>query len=249
MQTRFRADRMIAWTAATVMPLSNFTFGTKTRAIVQSARKAVLDAPLEPIISPSKLRIQIVGIIILIGQPLYYIIWTAVIPEPYENLGLRMCMMVFGVLLLLPAVCSRPFSRTAARVFSLATFANLPFFFWWMYFANGGDAAWLASVTAMIFFYYYVTDWRLASGGVAAGLLINMYLWSQFASWSAVLQALTPSWPIHLFSWVSGVVLGLSAANTRRQRLLSMLSTMAIMAHELRTPLATLSLIGQALNQ
>jgi two-component system, CAI-1 autoinducer sensor kinase/phosphatase CqsS len=231
------------------MSTSNFSFGARARAIAQSAKKAVLNAPLEPIISPSKLRIQIVGIIILVGQPLYYIIWTVVIPEPYENLGLRVCMMLFGALLVLPVVCGRPFSRTAARVFSLATFANLPFFFWWMYFANGGDAAWLASVTAMIFFYYYVTDWRLASAGVAAGLLINVFLWSQFSSSTAVWQALAATWPVHLFSWVSGVVLGLSAANTRRQRLLSMLSTMAIMAHELRTPLATLSLIGQALNQ
>ncbi|MGL4575353.1 MAG: sensor histidine kinase [Burkholderiaceae bacterium] len=240
---------MIARTATTVMPLSNFSFGARIRAIAQGARKAVLHAPLEPIISPSKLRIQIVGAITLVGHPLYYIIWTFVIPEPYENLGLRLLMMLFGVPLLLPAVCNRPFSRTAARVFSLNTFVNLPFFFWWMYFANGGDAVWLASVTAMIFFYYYVTDWRLATVGVAVGLLINMFLWSQFASEAAVLQALAPTWPVHLFSWASGIVLGLSAANTRRQRLLSMLSTMAIMAHELRTPLATLSLIGQALNQ
>jgi signal transduction histidine kinase len=212
-------------------------------------RQQVLNTPLEPIISPSKLRIQIVGVIILIGQPLYYLIWAVLLPEPYENLWLRMSMMALGALLLIPAICNRPFSRTAARVFSFAAFSNLPLFFWFMYFANNGDAVWLASVTAMIFFYYTVTDWRLATLGIAVGLALAAAYWSFAGTGAGVASDLLTSWPVHLFSWVSGVVLGLSAANTRRARLLSMLSTMGIMAHELRTPLATMSLIGQAMNQ
>jgi two-component system, CAI-1 autoinducer sensor kinase/phosphatase CqsS len=231
------------------MPSHLFSIHRKVRSLLLAGKQSVLNAPLEPIISPSRLRIQVVGIIMLVGHPLYYVIWSRVLPEPYETASLRAVMMLFGLLLLAPSVCGRPYSRAAAQVFSLVTFANLPFFFWWMYFANGGDAVWLASVTAMIFFYYSVTDWRLATAGVAAGLLINGIVWSQESSTAAVLQTLLGSWPVHLFSWVSGVVLGLSAANTRRQRLVSMLSTMAIMAHELRTPLATLSLIGQALTQ
>jgi two-component system CAI-1 autoinducer sensor kinase/phosphatase CqsS len=43
-----------------------------------------------------------------------------------------------------------------------------------------------------------------------------------------------------------GLLLGLSSANLRREHLGHTLTTMGIMAHELRTPLATMSLIGDA---
>jgi two-component system CAI-1 autoinducer sensor kinase/phosphatase CqsS len=48
------------------------------------------------------------------------------------------------------------------------------------------------------------------------------------------------------FSWASALLLGLSSANLRREHLQHTLTTMGIMAHELRTPLATMSMIGDA---
>jgi len=42
-------------------------------------------------------------------------------------------------------------------------------------------------------------------------------------------------------------MLGFSSANLRRARLINMLSTMGVMAHELRTPLATVNLMGDVL--
>jgi two-component system CAI-1 autoinducer sensor kinase/phosphatase CqsS len=43
-----------------------------------------------------------------------------------------------------------------------------------------------------------------------------------------------------------GLLLGISSANLRREHLAHTLATMGIMAHELRTPLATMALIGDA---
>jgi two-component system CAI-1 autoinducer sensor kinase/phosphatase CqsS len=43
------------------------------------------------------------------------------------------------------------------------------------------------------------------------------------------------------------ITLGISSSNLRREQLNSTLGTMGIMAHELRTPLATMQLIGEAL--
>jgi two-component system CAI-1 autoinducer sensor kinase/phosphatase CqsS len=48
------------------------------------------------------------------------------------------------------------------------------------------------------------------------------------------------------FSWFMAVILGISSSNLRREQLNYTLGTMGIMAHELRTPLATMSLIGDA---
>ena len=42
------------------------------------------------------------------------------------------------------------------------------------------------------------------------------------------------------FCWFMGLLLGLSSSNLRREQLNHTLGTMGIMAHELRTPLATM---------
>jgi two-component system CAI-1 autoinducer sensor kinase/phosphatase CqsS len=64
-----------------------------------------------------------------------------------------------------------------------------------------------------------------------------------------------PPWGYELF-WTNtmvlafcvsmGLLLGISSANLRREHLAHTLATMGIMAHELRTPLATMALIGDA---
>ena len=48
------------------------------------------------------------------------------------------------------------------------------------------------------------------------------------------------------FCWFMGITLGLSSSNLRREQLNYTLGTMGIMAHELRTPLATMQLIAEA---
>ena len=48
------------------------------------------------------------------------------------------------------------------------------------------------------------------------------------------------------FCWFTGIILGLSSSNLRREQLNYTLGTMGIMAHELRTPLATMQLIAEA---
>ena len=62
--------------------------------------------------------------------------------------------------------------------------------------------------------------------------------------------------PDRKLSWGNGIlelgtfmaiILGLSSSNLRREQLTYTLGTMGIMAHELRTPLATMQLIGEAL--
>jgi two-component system, CAI-1 autoinducer sensor kinase/phosphatase CqsS len=49
------------------------------------------------------------------------------------------------------------------------------------------------------------------------------------------------------FALVMSLMLGMSGANLRRVRLINTLSTMGVMAHELRTPLATVNLVGDVL--
>jgi two-component system CAI-1 autoinducer sensor kinase/phosphatase CqsS len=211
-------------------------------------KEEVITAPLVPVLHPSPLRMKGLGLFTLVGHPLFWFVWAVWLPQPYENLPLRLFTAALGLLLISEPVSADPNSRLAGQVFSAVFWFELPFLFSWMYFCNGGNHAWLASMAAMILTYYFATDWRIATVGIAAGAAIARLLFE----W--VGPAVPPMSP-ELF-WINtmvlafcvsmGLLLGISSANLRREHLAHTLATMGIMAHELRTPLATMALIGDA---
>jgi two-component system CAI-1 autoinducer sensor kinase/phosphatase CqsS len=213
------------------------------------AANEVVRPLLEPILHPSRWRIRALGLSTAFGHPLFWWIWTKWLPQPYENLWLRLAMSTLGVcLLVFPKITVSPPSRPAAAVFTAIFWITLPWFFSWMYFCNNGNTVWLASLAAMFLIYYHLTDWRLATFGTVSGMVAAWLLFQAAGPQTFGLsteQALTNAVVIS-FSWFMGVILGISSSNLRREQLNYTLGTMGIMAHELRTPLATMSLIGDA---
>jgi two-component system CAI-1 autoinducer sensor kinase/phosphatase CqsS len=211
-------------------------------------REEVVTAPLVAVLHPSPLRMKGLGLFTLLGHPLFWWIWARGLPQPYENLSLRLFTASLGLLLINGRISGDPASRLSGQVFTAVMWFELPFLFTWMYLCNGGNAAWLASMAAMILTYYFVTDWRIASVGLAAAAVIARVL---FEFWGPAVPPMTMQ---HIladavvisFCVSMGLLLGLSSANLRREHLGNTLATMGIMAHELRTPLATMSLIGDA---
>lgn len=134
-------------------------------------------------------------------------------------------------------------------VFSLVAWLQLPVFFSWMYLCNGGNTVWLSSMVAMVLIYYHLTDWRLATLGTAAGAGVAwlLFLWAGPAAEPIAGHQYKIDAAVLGFSWAAALGLGFSSANLRREHLRHTLATVGIMAHELRTPLATMSLIGEAM--
>jgi two-component system, CAI-1 autoinducer sensor kinase/phosphatase CqsS len=213
------------------------------------ASNEVVRPLLEPILHPSRWRIRALGLTTTFGHPMFYWVWAKLLPQPYENLALRIFMSVLGIsLLVFPSITATPPRKSAVVVFTAIFWITLPVFFAWMYFCNGGNQAWLASFGAMFLIYYHVTDWRIATIGCVTGLITS---WLAFEA----LAPTDPEWPFELlatntlviaFCWGMGIILAISSSNLRREQLNYTLATMGIMAHELRTPLATISLIGDA---
>jgi two-component system CAI-1 autoinducer sensor kinase/phosphatase CqsS len=219
------------------------------RRIRRWATTEVLPPLMEPILHPSQWRIRALGVSTMVGHPLFWLMWALALPQPYESLTLRLLMALGGFsLLVIPGVTASPPSRTTAITFSLIFWVTLPLFFSWMYFCNSGNAVWLASMGAMLLIYYHLTDWRLATVGAASGLLVGWVLFRAFAPPTPEIefeQAATNT-VVLAFCWFMGLILGLSSSNLRREQLNYTLGTMGIMAHELRTPLATMQLIAEA---
>jgi two-component system CAI-1 autoinducer sensor kinase/phosphatase CqsS len=190
------------------------------------------------------------GLFTLFGHPLFWFVWAVWIPQPYENLALRLFTAFTGLLLLSKRISSDPTSRLSGYVFTAVFWFELPFLFSWMYLCNGGNQAWLASMAAMILTYYFATDWRIATLGLTAGGVIARILfefWGPPVALPMTTDILLTNTMVIAFCVSMGLLLGVSSANLRREHLAHTLTTMGIMAHELRTPLATMALIGDAI--
>ena len=222
---------------------------TALNSVLDWVKKEVLTAPLIAVLHPSPLRMRGLGLFTLAGHPLFYIVWGIWLPQPYENFWLRCFTALLGCLLISKRVSNQPSGEWAAYVFSVVFWFELPFLFSWMYFCNGGNMVWLASVCSMISIYYYVTDWRIATVGLILGAVLARVIFQFAGPVSPLLtnhQVLINTVVIS-FSASMGLLLGISAANLRREQLNNTLSTMGIMAHELRTPLSTAALLGDAI--
>lgn len=209
--------------------------------VVRWGLEELVSPPIEPIQHASPRRLKLLGAFTLLGHPLFYVLWHVVWPQPYENLVLRLAIALLGLPLLLDVVAGNPGSPMTRRVFSIAAFVQLPLLFSWMYQMNGHSTMWLATLCTGILIYFHLTDWRIA----ALGSLTGYALGQAFAAHMPPAEHLV----VLTFGWIAGLLLGLSGANLRRERLNHTLATIGIMAHELRTPLATTTLIGEALRQ
>lgn len=218
-------------------------------AVYVASRIGLATTSLTPILHPSPLRLRWLGGLTFVGHLLFAWVWGVWLIQPYENFYLRVVTASLGLLLMTDTVSRDPTSRFSVLTFTLVFWVQLPVFFSWMYLCNDGNPVWLASYCAMILISYHVTDWRVATVGVASGTAIAWLLfeWVDPAAGALLDKTFPVNFVVIGFCWASALVLGISSANRRQEQLQNTLVTIGIMAHELRTPLATMALVGDAL--
>lgn len=231
------------------MRRNRFRPGLAHSRLLRWLQAELVHAPLEPILHPSPSRLWWLGLSFFGGNALFAWIWSIWLPQPYESLPLRIIASLLGYSLMTSWVNQDPHAPRAQTVFSLVFWLELPLLFSWMYLCNSGSTVWLATMAAMVLIYYHVTDWRLATLGTITGGLLA---WGLFHyAGPAVPPVPADQRAVHTvvlaFAWSIALVLNLSSANLRREHLSRTLTTMGIMAHELRTPLSTVALIGDAI--
>lgn len=224
--------------------------GGRLAGWVEALRRELFDAPLEPILHASPWRLRWIGIFTLVAHPVIGWIWTYAWPQPWESLWLRAALALLGVPMLVGGLHKGDEAGGMARYFVLMAWLQLPLLFSWMFLCNGGNPAWLASWCVMVLMYYHLTDWRIATLGTLSGVLAGWVLFGLLhAPQAAAFELEGESAVVLAFAWAAAMALGFSSANLRREHLRHTLATMGIMAHELRTPLATASLLGEALRR
>jgi two-component system, CAI-1 autoinducer sensor kinase/phosphatase CqsS len=200
---------------------------------------------LEVILHPSMRRLRITGAFSFLGQLIFWWLWTYILPQPYEDWRVRIVVACTALGLVFWHKDSAYHSSAMHKYFSLTCWLQFPLFFTWMYLMNSNSSMWMASVAVMIVMYYQLTDWRLASIGLITGSLLAIFVAIQIRG--NIEPIPSEHSVVFFFSWGCALLFALSSANIRRERLRHALTVIGIMAHELRTPLATMALIAQAI--
>jgi two-component system, CAI-1 autoinducer sensor kinase/phosphatase CqsS len=203
--------------------------------------------PIKLILHPSVWRIRWLGIFIILGNPIFYYIWTRVFVQPYESLPSRLLMCLLGALILVETqqIVSGHFFWKWFCVFVL--FLQLPMFFLYMAYLNDFNPIWLGSCVAMILIYYQAVDWRIASFSTTFSVFLVFILSlvhpiNDGANENNVIFCI-----VFLFAWLSAIILGGSAANLSKINILNTAYNLGVMAHELRTPISSVGILSTVL--
>lgn len=198
-----------------------------------------LNYPLEPILQTSSTRLRTIAIFMVVAQPLTFIIWSIAVPQPFDNIWLRMILSLLPTIILAKKIYTNPNSELTELICSLIFWIELPVFFFFMYLANGGNNEWLVSICCMMLIYYHIVDWRIATIGIAAGFFFAKTSQMAFEFYLPAVE--TPPMASHSmlvgFCWLASLALGASAANMRREHIRHIKDTVMIIANNLRTSL------------
>jgi two-component system CAI-1 autoinducer sensor kinase/phosphatase CqsS len=191
-------------------------------------------------------RIQMVGALGVIGHPLYYLIWSYLFPQPYENLGLRLvCTALFVPLLFASAFSHRrwlpPYALFAITV-------GLPFAFIFFYLENGGSMVWAESVIiAVVILYHFNTAFATIALFLGAAAAIALFVLAGNSMGGIPWEPILLQLPVIGFVIAVVVVIKLDRQLLAEQKRRGMAAALATVAHELRTPLTSLAITARGL--
>jgi len=182
-------------------------------------------------------------------MPLYWFIWTYVLPQPYSNLGLHLV----GCVVLLPLSAQRWWPRRCKPWLPVYWYAAitfvLPFFFGYLTLRNGGSTGWMAAHLFSIFITMMLFD--LASFvlifSLGTGLAALAFQFGAHQAWP--LHAMLQYAPVLGLTLILGPLASLSQKFGDQAKVKALIGASNNIAHELRTPLGSVQLAGRAIGR
>lgn len=182
------------------------------------------------------------AVIEIIGQPLFYYVWSEVYPQAYENAWLRSACVLLALPMLFEPQISKKWNIDqwipAYWLFNLLF--QLPFFFFLMALMNNLSVVWdLSALVALMLLVILTYDWVLTLPLALAGMLMA----------GAAFVALGGDFPIdgeiplpallciYLFGLLVGTAVNYKAEVITQEKLAAVTDVLGTVAHELRTPL------------
>lgn len=197
----------------------------------------------------SNRRLKIFGGLLLVGHPLFWFLWSHLFLQPYENPAVRLALAATGLYLILRNVDHEPQTPAEKAILSLVVWLNIPVFFAWMYIRNDGNLVWVVSLCAAIFTAYGVFVRSQANFAVFMGLLVGFSLGLNTGSDSLRLSVheIALHGILIGFCWTIAATISATTRHALERQRKASLETLGIVAHELRSPIATMSLLTDAI--
>jgi two-component system CAI-1 autoinducer sensor kinase/phosphatase CqsS len=181
------------------------------------------------------------GLIASVGFPLYYFVWSYVVPQPYENLNLRLAAMAVAAPLLVTRYWPAWLRAYLPLYWYTVLTLCLPFFFTFMLLQNEVNTVWsMATVTAVLLVILVIDTVSaivMVLIGTAAAFAVYALVSGNPIPW-ADYMSLTP---VYAFAVVTGAFFNLTNEREKRAKTLTARALGGHVAHELGNPLQTIS--------
>lgn len=190
-----------------------------------------------------------IGVVGIIGFPLYWLVWARLFPQPYESLTLRMV----GAAMCVPFALARYWPKSLRHwmqpAWYLMLLYSLAFFFNYMMIRNEFSVVWQMSTLAATFLLVLLLD------GIS---LFAVFCLGNAAAWAV--HALQPgptvmpdryfeALPIFLFALTAGTIFNYKAEMLRQERRRAALAFGSNIADEIRSPLSGIKTAAAGLRQ
>ena len=190
------------------------------------------------ILEHAKPNITIIGLLCVVGFPLYYPMWKYVFPQPYESLSLRLGIAVLGLPWLLYNYLPAKARKIFPQYFLVTSFIMMPFFFNYMMLKNEWSLVWAMSNMAGLFLLVIlIYDWVLITFMTLAGFLLA-YLVVLFTDGRVEYTYFQIEYiPIFLFALVGSIICNHKRQMASQTKISLLHSLSGSIAHEMRNPL------------
>lgn len=193
----------------------------------------------------SRRQIISYGIILTINYPLYYLIWLYASYQTYENLTLRLSASLFCFLLVFKDYWPKNFERFFSIYWYLTVIYSLPFFFTFMTLKNSGSAMWLMNCVSVLFFLLLLFDVISVVVILTIGISLGILVYSITTTGLFILNPGEVNLSGVIATFVAAFIIGSIFAHNKekiqKEKLQTMQALAVDIAHELRTPLATIN--------
>lgn len=190
------------------------------------------------LIEHAKPNLGVVGLFGFLGYPVYYLIWTYIFPQPYENLPLRIFCAFISIPWVLYQFIPKKFKDFFPLYFFFSLFIVIPYFFSFMMLKNAFSIEWSMSAMAGIFLLTLLISDRTVIILMTAAGFIAAYFTVLMLDGRVDYTYFIPEYiPIFLFSIIGSIIASHKQQQAYKSKIALMKSLSGSIAHEMRNPL------------
>lgn len=207
--------------------------------------RSLLRQPLEPILHLTRYRLVVIGLFSIIGHCIFWYMWSYVSPNSHESSLVRL-LFIIGAIPFLTLTAQDVTDKWQWKIYiPMYILAYAPTFLVWTSMMQVRPGSLVTAMCVAVLIIYQVIDWRVATAATAVAMI-------------AIVET-APMMPVNgpnglsgsslvqiSVVWAAAFLLGVSTAAQRMLRLNATLQAIGVMAHELRTPLASAVMLTSA---